>query len=137
MESRIQRRTDLGSAAVPPDAVCRGARDALYSQASFDAVVNKNISLVQDIDRIGTTGPEATLGATDWLLNGLNLSASATYTDTKIKANAGFVTTPVTPSAVGSPTSRAGVGRCWPPIASTITGAPDWLAATAAASTAR
>jgi len=66
-------------------------RDSLYSQTLFDAVANKNISRVQNIDRMGTTGLEATLAATDWLLKGLDLSASATYTDSKIKANSGFV----------------------------------------------
>lgn len=69
-------------------------RDALYSQTSFDATANKNISRVQNIDKIGTTGLEATLGATDWGLKGLDLSGSVTYTDSKIKANAGFVATP-------------------------------------------
>ncbi|MGM9484639.1 TonB-dependent receptor [Roseateles sp. NT4] len=69
-------------------------RDSLYSQTLFDAVANKNISRVQNIARIGTTGLEATLAATDWLLKGLDLSASATYTDSKIKANSGFVVTP-------------------------------------------
>jgi iron complex outermembrane receptor protein len=49
---------------------------------------------VQNIDRIGTAGLEATLAATDWGLNGLDLSASATYADSKIKANAGFVAAP-------------------------------------------
>ncbi|MFG6462063.1 TonB-dependent receptor [Roseateles sp. DXS20W] len=69
-------------------------RDSLYSQTSFDAAANKNISRVQNIDRIATTGLEATLAATDWLLKGLDLTASATYADSKIKANAGFVNVP-------------------------------------------
>ncbi|HEY8880803.1 MAG TPA: TonB-dependent receptor, partial [Roseateles sp.] len=69
-------------------------RDSLYSQTVFDATANKNISRVQNIDRIGTTGLEATLGTTDWLVKGLDLTASATYADSKIKANSGFVNTP-------------------------------------------
>ncbi len=69
-------------------------RDALYSQTVFDAAANKNISRVQNIDRIGTKGLEATLAAVDWPARGLDLSASATYTDSRIKANAGFVATP-------------------------------------------
>lgn len=69
-------------------------RDSLYSQTLLDPVANRNISRVQNIDRIATTGLEATLAATDWLVKGLDLSASATYTDSRIKANAGFVTTP-------------------------------------------
>jgi len=69
-------------------------RDSLYSQTVFDANANKNISRVQNIDRIGTTGLEATLNAADWLVQGLDLSGSVTYTDSKIKANSGFVATP-------------------------------------------
>jgi iron complex outermembrane recepter protein len=69
-------------------------RDSLYAQTVFDATANRNISRVQNIGRIGTTGLEATLAASDWLLQGLDLSVSATYTDSKIKANAGFVVTP-------------------------------------------
>lgn len=68
-------------------------RDSLYSQTVVDAVLNKNVSRVQNIDKIGTTGLEATLAATDWGLRGLDLSASLTYTDSKIKANRGFVVT--------------------------------------------
>ncbi|HEY0956366.1 MAG TPA: TonB-dependent receptor [Roseateles sp.] len=68
-------------------------RDAIYSQTTFDAGANKNISTVQNIDKIGTTGLEATLATTDWGLKGLDLSASVTYTDSKIKANSGFVST--------------------------------------------
>lgn len=69
-------------------------RDSLYSQTTFDSAANKNISRVQNIDRIGTTGLEATLATTDWGLKGLDLSGSVTYTDSKIKANSGFVATP-------------------------------------------
>jgi len=69
-------------------------RDSLYSQTLFDAAANRNISRVQNIARIGSTGLEATLGAIDWPARGLDLSASATYTDSKIKANAGFVAAP-------------------------------------------
>jgi iron complex outermembrane receptor protein len=69
-------------------------RDALYAQTVFDAAANRNIGRVQNIDRIGTAGLEATLAATDWGLNGLDLSASATYADSKIRANAGFVAAP-------------------------------------------
>ncbi len=68
--------------------------DSLYSQTSFDATANRNISRVQNIDRIGTRGLEATLGAVDWLVKGLELSFSATYADSKIKANTGFVVLP-------------------------------------------
>ena len=68
-------------------------RDSLYSQTLLDPVLNRNVSRVQNIDRIATTGLEATLAATDLALKGLDLSASVTVTDSKIKANRGFVVT--------------------------------------------
>jgi iron complex outermembrane receptor protein len=68
-------------------------RDSLYSQTAFDSTANKNISRVQNVDHIATTGLEATLSSSDWLLQGLDLSGSVTYADSKIKANRGFVVT--------------------------------------------
>lgn len=66
-------------------------RDSLYSQTVFDAAANRNISRVQNVDKVGTTGLEASFGTQDWLTRGLDLSMSLTYTDSKIKANRGFV----------------------------------------------
>lgn len=69
-------------------------RDSLYSQTTFDATANKNISRVQNVDHIVTKGLEATLSANDWGLQGLDLSGSVTFADSRIKRNRGFVTTP-------------------------------------------
>lgn len=69
-------------------------RDSLYSQTTFDPAANRNISRVQNVDKVGTTGLETTLATADWLAKGLDLSLSVTYTDSKIKANTGFVATP-------------------------------------------
>lgn len=69
-------------------------RDALYSQTTFDALANRNISRVQNVGRIVTTGLEAAASASDWLVKGLDLSGSLTYAHSKIKDNAGFVATP-------------------------------------------
>ncbi len=66
-------------------------RDSLYSQTVFDAAANRNISRVQNVDKVGTTGLEASVGTQDWLARGLDVSMSLTYTDSKIKANRGFV----------------------------------------------
>lgn len=68
--------------------------DSLYSQTTFDAAANRNISRVQNVDRIATRGLEAAFGGTDVGLKGLDLSASLTYADSIIKANSGFVATP-------------------------------------------
>lgn len=68
-------------------------RDSLYSQTVFDAVANKNISRVQNVDRIGTSGLELSLAGNDLVLRGLDVSGSLTVTDSEIKRNAGFVVT--------------------------------------------
>ncbi|MBV8380529.1 MAG: TonB-dependent receptor [Paucibacter sp.] len=68
--------------------------DSLYSQTVYDATANKNISRVQNVGHIATTGIEATMSSNDWLVKGLDLSGSVTYADSKIKSNAGFVSTP-------------------------------------------
>jgi iron complex outermembrane recepter protein len=72
--------------------------DSLYSQTTFDAAANKNISRVQNIGRIQTQGLEAAYNATDVAallgLKGLDLSGSVTYADSVIKANDGFVVAP-------------------------------------------
>ncbi|MFG6448915.1 TonB-dependent receptor [Roseateles sp. BYS180W] len=75
-------------------AFAEDTRDALYAQTVFDAAANLNISRVQNVDHIATRGLEATLSSADWLLKGLDLAASLTYADSKIRRNAGFVTTP-------------------------------------------
>ncbi|CAD5371851.1 TonB-dependent receptor [Rubrivivax sp. A210] len=69
-------------------------RDSLYSQTTFDAAANRNISRVQNVGRIATTGLEAAFGGSDIGLRGLDLSASLTYTESIIKENAGFVAAP-------------------------------------------
>ncbi|MDR7272796.1 iron complex outermembrane receptor protein [Pelomonas saccharophila] len=69
-------------------------QDSLYSQTLFDPAANTNIGRVQNVEKIATSGLEATLGAVDVGLKGLDFNTSLTYTDSKIKANAGFVGTP-------------------------------------------
>jgi iron complex outermembrane receptor protein len=69
-------------------------RDAIYAQTVFDDAANKNISRVQNIGRIATTGLEAALASQDWLADGLDLSGSLTWADSRIRGNAGFVAIP-------------------------------------------
>ncbi len=66
-------------------------QDALYSQTTFDAAANRNISRVQNIGRIETTGLELAVNADNVWRKGLDLSGSLTYTDSTIRENAGFV----------------------------------------------
>ena len=74
----------------PVTLFAESTRDSLYSQTLFDAAANRNISRVQNVDRIGTTGLETSLTANDLWGQGLDVSGSPTYTDSKIKRNAGF-----------------------------------------------
>jgi iron complex outermembrane receptor protein len=63
-------------------------RDALYSQTNF--TVTPNITNVQNVDHIRTTGVEIAFQAGDVLISGLDLSTSLTYADSQIVANDNF-----------------------------------------------
>lgn len=66
-------------------------KDSLYSQTTFDPAANRNISRVQNIGRIETTGLELAASAENVGRKGLDLSGSLTYTDSTIRENTGFV----------------------------------------------
>jgi len=71
-------------------------RDALYSQLA--AVTGSNgapgtVSSTQNIEHMRTLGLELAYQALDLGLKGLDVQASLTYTDSKILANSGFVST--------------------------------------------
>ena len=66
-------------------------QDSLYSQTTFDPAANRNISRVQNIGRIETTGLELAANAENVWRKGLDVSGSLTYTDSTIRENAGFV----------------------------------------------
>ncbi len=68
--------------------------DSLYSQTTFDTAANANISRVQNVSRIQTNGLEVAYSGNDVFKKGLDLSGSVTYANSRIKENAGFVTTP-------------------------------------------
>ncbi len=68
-------------------------RDGLYSQTNV--LVRPNVTNIQNIDEIHTKGLEAAYEARDVLLRGLDLSSSATWTDSKITGNEKF------PASVG------------------------------------
>jgi iron complex outermembrane receptor protein len=69
-------------------------RDALYSQTILDPVANRNVSRVQNVGHIVTTGIEAAVGTNGWMLAPLDLSGSFTYADSTIRSNDGFVIQP-------------------------------------------
>jgi len=85
-------------------------RDALYAQTNTQ--VSPPITNVQNVDRIRTTGLELAAQWRDAFVRGLDLSASATYTDSTIVANANF------PASIGKrqprvPLVRAAVLATW------------------------
>nr|WP_235839971.1 TonB-dependent receptor [Derxia lacustris] len=92
--TELSLEQDLGPALARLTFFAETTRDALYSQTSYDASANKNISRVQNIGRIATRGIETALNSRDWLANGLDLNASLTFADSKIRENDGFVVTP-------------------------------------------
>ena len=62
--------------------------DALYSQTNVTVV--PNVTNIQNIDLVRTLGFELAAQQNDLGFKGLNVAASATYTDSKIVANAKF-----------------------------------------------
>ncbi|HEY1229237.1 MAG TPA: TonB-dependent receptor, partial [Ramlibacter sp.] len=75
-------------------AFAEDTRDALYTQTTFDAGANRNVSRVQNVRRIATKGLEAAWTGTGVWLPALDFNASLTWADSVIKENAGFVSTP-------------------------------------------
>jgi iron complex outermembrane receptor protein len=67
--------------------------DALYSQTNV--LVTPNVTNVQNVGRIETKGLEAAYAATDAGWRGLDLNASLTWTDSRVKRNDKF------PASVG------------------------------------
>jgi iron complex outermembrane receptor protein len=89
----LSAERELGGAVARLTLFAERTRDALYSQTVFDGAANKNVSRVQNIERIGTKGIEAAFSGNDVLLRGLDLGASVTWTRSFIERNAGFVAT--------------------------------------------
>ncbi|HJV01749.1 MAG TPA: TonB-dependent receptor [Burkholderiaceae bacterium] len=60
-------------------------RDALIAQS--DVTVTPNISSIQNVDKVRTYGIEEAFDARDWLVRGLDLNGSATWTHSTITAD--------------------------------------------------
>lgn len=89
--TELTAEKDLGSGILRFTFFAENTRDALYSQQTFDAAANTNISRVQNVGRIGTQGVEVAYSGNDVFKKGLDLSGSVTYADSRIKENKGFV----------------------------------------------
>ena len=92
--TELSAEKDLGSGLLRLTFFTENTRDSLYSQTTFDAAANANITRLQNIDRIQTNGLELAYNGNDVFKRGLDLSGSVTYTDSRIKENSGFVVTP-------------------------------------------
>ena len=90
----LSAERDLGNATLRLTLFGESTRDSLYSQTTFDAVANRNVTRVQNIGRIRTQGLEVVYNGVDVLAKGLDINASITYADSVIKENAGFVLVP-------------------------------------------
>ena len=75
-------------------AFAEDTRDSIYAQTVFDNEAHRNISRVQNVGHIATRGIEAVYSGTGLGLRGLDLTASLTATDSVIRENVGFVSTP-------------------------------------------
>ncbi|MBC7414098.1 MAG: TonB-dependent receptor [Herminiimonas sp.] len=92
--TELTAEKDLGNALLRLTFFTENVHDSLYAQTNFDPAANSNISRVQNVARIQTNGVELALSGNDLIRKGLDLSGSVTYADSRIKDNAGFVSTP-------------------------------------------
>jgi len=89
--AELSAEKDFGSSSLRLTFFAENTQDSLYSQTTFDAAANKNISRVQNVGRIQTQGLELAFNGENVGAKGLDLGASITYTDSTIKENDGFV----------------------------------------------
>lgn len=95
--AELSAEKDIGSGLLRITAFAEDTHDALYSQTTIEpgiAGTNKNVTRVQNVGHIKTTGFEFAYSGSDVLMKGLDLNGSLTYADSVIKENAGFVAVP-------------------------------------------
>ena len=90
----LSAEKDWGKSMLRLTGFSEDTHDALYSQTTFDAAANRNVTRVQNVAHIRTTGIELAYSGTDVGTSGLDVNASVTYADSQIKENAGFVAVP-------------------------------------------
>jgi iron complex outermembrane receptor protein len=92
--TELTAEQDLAGGTLRLTLFAEDTHDSLYSQTTFDAAANKNVSRVQNVDHIRTEGLETSFSAADVGMKGLDFSGSVTYAKSLVKANSGFVVTP-------------------------------------------
>ena len=125
----LSAEKDLGGNLLRLTAFAEDTRDALYTQTTFDALANRNVSRVQNVGRIATQGLEVAWTGTGVWLPALDLNASVTWADSVIKENAGFVSVPgdtIGKRQPNIPQARAAAVASyrWSPRWTTIAGRP-------------
>jgi len=83
--SELTAERDLGNGLLRMTVFHEDTRDALYSQTN----VATNVTNIQNVDRMRTTGLEVAYQASDVALRGLDLSGSVTFADSRIVKNDG------------------------------------------------
>ena len=91
--SELSLERDLGHGLLRLTAFAEETRDSIYSQSTYDATLNGNITRVSNVDRILTKGLEIAFTGFDVGTRGLDLSGSITYANSIIVDNTGFVAT--------------------------------------------
>ena len=82
---------DLGNSLLRVTFFNEDVTDSLYSQAVGTKADSSIVNMVQNIDAIKTQGLEIAFQGNDVITKGLDLSASLTYADSRIKANSSYV----------------------------------------------
>jgi iron complex outermembrane recepter protein len=86
--SELTAERDLGNGVLRATLFHEDTRDALYSQTNV--TVSPNITNIQNVDQIRTTGLEMAYQASDVGMRGLDLMSSLTYADSTIVKNDKF-----------------------------------------------
>lgn len=86
--SELTAERDLGNGVLRATLFHEDTRDALYSQTNVAA--STNVTTIQNVDQIRTTGLELAYQANDVGLRGLDLMSSLTYADSTIVKNDKF-----------------------------------------------
>jgi iron complex outermembrane recepter protein len=89
--TELTAEKELDSGSVRVTFFTESVRDSLFTQQTFDPLLNQNISRVANVKRVQTKGVEVAYVGTDVLKRGLDVSGSVTYADSRIKENDGFV----------------------------------------------
>lgn len=90
--TELSAEKDMGTGLLRMTAFFENTRDAIASQVTATGLGTS--AYVQNIQRIESSGMELAYNGNDVLRRGLDVLASVTYTDSRIKENEGYVSAP-------------------------------------------